>query len=210
MVLSDRPLPIADNDSVERAMRDIDAECAVARGLAETLTTYFRDFANPLPSVLQSLVRCLIEVGPSNQTLRFHVRNGRPPKKQEQRPSVINEAAAIAAFDRGDEKTLALYLHSEQISDQVRQILAESLSADGKTRRKLVFRRIRCGYPDTPLRTELKKAVLGHTAQDLKDRGMTWKKVLCKLNDEGLIGDDEAGLKDAVCFVRNRTKKPPR
>jgi hypothetical protein len=187
---------------------DLEAELAIADGSAQVLSDYFRDVTVPHPNVLQSIVWCLLGAGAGNQRLRFASRNGRPPKKGEG-PVLIDEAAAIDAFDVGDEGTLASYLKRDYVSESVRGLLAEAFSSEGSTKQKLVFKRARAGYPATALRTEIKEAELGHFALALKKQLCTWPKVDEELRKLGRLGQDETTRKRAVSAVRKATKKPP-
>jgi hypothetical protein len=187
---------------------DVEAELAITDGSAQVLSAYFRDVTVPHPNVLQSIVWCLLGAGAGNQQLRFSPRNGRPPKKGEG-PVLIDEAAAIDAFDVGDERTLASYLKRDNISDRVRGLLAEAFSSEGSTKQKLIFKRARAGYPATPLRTEIKIMYLGHLSLALEDKLGAWPKVDDELRRLGLLGQDETSRKRAVSAVRKATKKPP-
>jgi hypothetical protein len=136
---------------------------------AKTLSVYLRDATAPHVFVLQSLVWCLLGIGPRNRTLQFRI-NGRPPKNRV-RPQLINEAAAISAFATGDEVILASYLQGvinsgEVISDDVRFLLAKFFIKQDTPR--LEFNRARAGNPTDELRTELEMAQLLHAAELIK------------------------------------------
>lgn len=198
-----------------RARRDTKTERAIGRGSAEILSAYFRDIAAPSCNVLQGIVRCLVGDGAGNQTLRFKRRSGGRPSKRNEEPFPTDaEAAAIMAFSGGDERALACYLDSGNISDRVRRLLADAFDICGTTRQKLVFKRARAGNPVSDLRSDLEKAFLGHTAEVLKNhRGTSWDKIDDELYmSEQLKSADNTKRKRAVQFVRRalvaKSKKP--
>jgi hypothetical protein len=196
---------------MERATteRDVDAELAVAAGEPNILSLYFQEVEHPHSVVLQSLAWCLLKAGPANQQLKFATRNGRPPKKNKTEQP-ITERAAIDAFTFGDREMLGTYLLHSNISKAVQNLLADALSASGTTKQKLVFGRARAGYPDTSLRTQIKRSVFGHLAEDLYKQFGNWPDVDQNLRDRGLLGVDDTARKRAVQDVRKaRLRKPP-
>lgn len=227
-----RQKPIAECNSDLAAIL---AELAIGEGDGATLAEYISRFDNPSPHVVQGLIHSLVDVGPGNQRLRFKSRNGRLPNVSPW-PAQIDEATALDALERNwgiapdgrsgaNERALSAFLSAGKWSSHFRQKLAEALSKSGGTRLRLEFKRARPGNSPTPLRSEIRKAFLGHWALDCKETGRHAQDILADLHlrrrgqpgavshgktweavraEMGLAGcyEDDTGLKEAVRSVR--------
>jgi hypothetical protein len=183
------------------------AELACCNGQPKVLADYLKKEWPPDPEVLKSLSLHLR--GSDNWTLRFIVRNGRPPA-----------ARSGTIWEAGQEATLSWTLYSlgESIANrtlptsavseaqQLLRGLADVLDPAGPGKWKLTFRRPRVGNPSTPLKKTIRLAVLGHRALALYARLRNWQKVDEELDRGKSDAVDSKSRKIAVRLVKNPQK----
>jgi hypothetical protein len=183
------------------------AELACCDGQGKLLASYLRTEWPPSSEVLKSLSRHLD--GSDNWNLRFVVRNGRPPATRtgelweegqegviSHRLHLLGEGIANNSIPRSEIQKAQKFLIE----------LADALDSAGAGKWKLSFKRPRRGNPSTPLRSNIRLAILGHRALALYAVLKNWRKVDDKLDEGKPDATDSKLRKLAVRLVRNPGK----
>jgi hypothetical protein len=119
---------VAQWDTEENQEAELAIFRATVEGDVEFFSAYFRQAKVIGRDVLCALAACLVGSPTHNRTASIKAqRRGGPSKMGEKSPPTDREALAVQALSFGDERALALYLNGENVSEQVRQLIADAL-----------------------------------------------------------------------------------